>query len=228
MRSFGRQFRVDLLGLVLLLLGCRGAEESARADASAEAKAPARAADPTRETTVAEETPGCARADGYLRALELAEPPAGFRVGDDLVDEPLALDDRLEFRIVGEPTFDEGRLRVAAVLANPTNEPIDLDVVTGGVAGLSSLPFTLRLDPPPRSHPGLGQESFTAPEVYPGVVRWTIPASSELHLSAYECVARHDLSPGTRLRIHYALQTASEPKPRGTLEARVPEALGAR
>jgi hypothetical protein len=225
MCSFGRQFRVDLLGLVLVLLGCRGAEESARAGTSVEAKTPARAADPRRESTV-EETPGCARADGYLRALELAEPPAGFRAGAELVDEPLALDERLEFRIVGEPTFDEGRLRVSAILANPTEEPIDLDVVTGGVAGLSSLPFTLRLDPPPRSHPGLGQESFTAPEVYPGVIRWTLPAKSELHLSAYECVARHDLSPGTRLRIHYALETASEPKPRGTLEARVPEASG--
>jgi hypothetical protein len=141
----------------------------------------------------------------------------------ELVDEPLPLDERFDFRIVGEPTFDEGRLRVSAILANPTDEPLDLDVVTGGVAGLSSLPFTLRLDPPPRSRPGLGQDTFAAPEVYPGTVRWRLPPKSELRLSAYECVARHDLSPGTRLRIHYALETASEPKPRGMLEAIVPE-----
>jgi hypothetical protein len=218
----------EVLGLVLLLCGCRG--ESEPAEPSAE-PTPKTAAEPAPGTTTepaqeiaspAREEPACARPGGFVASLELEEAPPGFVAGQDIVDEKLALDPRIELRIAGEPTFDAGLLRVGAVLANPTDEAVELDVITGGVPGLSSLPFTLRLDPPPRPRPGLGPQSFRGPEVYPGATRWRLPPASELRMFSSVCVARYELPAGSSLRIHYALETASGPKPQGTLEVVVP------
>jgi hypothetical protein len=166
--------------------------------------------------------PSCARPGGYLRLLEFGKTPPGFRSGIDPVADPRAFDPRLTFRVVGEPAIEDGVLRLTAAIANPSGEEIDLDVINGGVAGLTSLPFALVLDPPPPLRPGLGYEQFSGPEVYPATVRWTMPPASEIRLTAHECLARYDLSDVTGLRVRYWLETPGDSKPEGAVEVTLP------
>jgi hypothetical protein len=202
----------------LLLLACGASKDAAEQVESAQ-----RADSSPVQVEKAQVEPPCARADGYLHVLDYHEPPAGFESGHDLVQDVLPLDPRLVFRIDGEPVLEDGSLGVSATLTNPSEERVELDVITGGVSGLSSLPFTLQFVPPLRARAGLGQESFSAPEVYPGPIRWTLPPRSELRLTASVCVARYELTPGQTIGIRWALQTASEPMPQGTLEVTVPQ-----
>jgi hypothetical protein len=211
----------------LLLLSCGASKDAAKQVESAQRadSSPVQVEETTAdEATIEERTaePPCARSDGYLHILDYHEPPAGFESGLDLVQDVLPLDPRLVFRIDGEPVLEDGSLGVSATLSNPSEERVELDVITGGVSGLSSLPFTLQIVPPLRARAGLGQESFGAPEVYPGPIRWTLPPRSELRLTASVCVARYELTPGDTIGIRWALQTASEPMPQGTLEVTVP------
>jgi hypothetical protein len=166
--------------------------------------------------------PACARPDGYVRALAIPETPPGFRAGDEPVSEPGPFDPRLAFRIVEGAAIEAGLLVLTVALANPTDEELAVDVITGGVPGLTSLPIAIGLDPAPAFRPGLGFETFTGPEVYPAAVRWTMPAGAELRMTVRECLARYDLRPGTRLRVHYSLATPGDSSPGGTTDVTVP------
>ncbi|UJR78579.1 hypothetical protein [Sandaracinus amylolyticus] len=167
--------------------------------------------------------PECAAPGGWVASLEIDHAPGALTTpGPITSDEARPMSPEVAFEVRGTPEVRDGVVTLRSALVNRSASAQQVDVLTGGVPGLSSNPLAIRPLPEPAWRVGREPSTMQAPEVYPSPARWVLAPGAEVRLVARYCLARHELASGTRVRFERSFEAWHEPKPRGDFEIVVP------
>ncbi|WP_053236015.1 hypothetical protein [Sandaracinus amylolyticus] len=170
-----------------------------------------------------EHEPACAAPDGWVATLDIEHAPGALTTPDVITsDQARPMPPEVAFEVRGTPEVHDGVVTLRAALVNRSASAQHVDVLTGGVSGLSSNPLALRPLPEPAWRVGREPSTFQAPEVYPSPSRWVIAPGAEVRLVTRYCLARHEVASGARVRFERSFEAWHEPKPRGDFEIVVP------